>query len=105
MRWDSRGVKKKYWRGTPGNLLRESKDCAEEDYSSVRNAKSRKSQSRKKAWRKLAYEYRQAFDISRDDIEQRLCVEDYNFIQDKKGSRQATFGVNDVKLVKKLKHN
>ena len=43
--------------------------------------------------------------FQRDEIEQRLCVEDYNFIQDKKGSRQATFGANNVKLVKKLKHN
>ena len=43
------------------------------------------------------------FDISKDDIKQHLCAEDYNFIQDQKGPRRATFGRKDTKLVKKLK--
>ena len=43
------------------------------------------------------------FDISRNDIDQRYCVEDYNFILHQKGLHQATFGGKGAKLVKKLK--
>ena len=43
------------------------------------------------------------FDISRDDIDPRFCIEDYNFILDQKGLCQATFGGKGAKLVKKLK--
>jgi len=43
------------------------------------------------------------FDISKDDIKKHLCDEDYNFIQDQKGLRRATFGGKDVKLGKRIK--
>ena len=43
---------------------------------------------------------RKFFDTSKD-INQRLCVKDYNFILDQKGLGQATFGEKGVKLVKK----
>ena len=37
------------------------------------------------------------FDISKNDIKDHLC-EDFKFIQNQKGPRQATFGGTDMKL-------
>ena len=45
------------------------------------------------------------FDISRDDIDQRVCVDYYYFIRDKKRLRQATCGGKSAKLAQKLKRN
>ena len=36
------------------------------------------------------------FDISKNDIKDHLCKEDFEFIQDQKGPRQPTFGGKDI---------
>ena len=43
------------------------------------------------------------FDISKNDIKDHRCEEDFEFIQDQKGSRQATVGGKDMKLDKRIK--
>ena len=69
----------------------------------MRKKMSNLHQMLKKSWRSDPTEANKLFDISRDDIDQRFCVEDYNFIRDQKGLYQATFGGKGAKLAKKLK--
>ena len=42
------------------------------------------------------------FDISKSDIKQKLCVEDYNFIVDQQGDRKFTVGNTDKNLQRRL---
>ena len=42
------------------------------------------------------------FDISKSDIKEKLCVEDYNFIVDQQGDRKFTFGNTDKNLQRHL---
>ena len=42
------------------------------------------------------------FDISKSDIKQKLCVEDYNFIVNQQGDRKFTFGNTDKNLQRRL---